>query len=392
VKRLVIVQAAVAVLLLYYCAQAQPVDRSRDEGTSSIRASNVMGNGNITGFLTGSADYSLDGFLASPCVGGAVGITDIMELTGQIVPVTSKGIGPIEAHLQITTPANDKLRFLGVAVLADLFLSTVKDTISQTSAKDKPEYNSYPTASMIVDLDWLAWKKWLPFKTYAKLSFADNPDLLYRYDQVALMSAIEWKMFQHSLFCGVGMAMYKEKQSMTFGGDQTYAQRYAWIEPGARYRLFSRFSILGSVKMTLYQDVKDKSPLKPELFNASLRIEAPIFFRETNTEAIRTLIFMQQKKERKSEAVADAETTFGGKNLLGGIAATGTDADSLGSFDFSQERQDLVKRREDTQKKMVEIEKLFIELDKEDSLKAVRTGDVRQSLPPTVQPDSNEVK
>jgi hypothetical protein len=390
-RRQAIIHTAVVVLLFYCLAEAQAVKRSRDEGTSAIRASNVMGNGNITAFLTGSANYSLNGFVVSPCVGGAVGITDIMELTGQIVPITSRGMGPIEAHLQITTPANDKLRFCGVAVLADLFLSTTKDTLSTTSAKDKPEYNSYPAASMVVDLDWLAWKKWLPFKTYLKLSMSDNPDMLFRYDQIALMSAIEWKTSQHSLFGGVGMALYKEKQTKTHAGDQGYQQKYAWVEPGVRYRLFSRFSVLGSVKMTLYQDVKDKDPFKPELFNVSLRLEAPIFFRETNTEAIRTLIFMEQKKEKKSEAVVDAETMSNGKNLLGSIAVPGMDTDSLGSFDFSQERQELIKRREDTQKKMAEIEKLFIELDKEDSLKAARSGALRP-MPPMVQPDSGAAK
>ena len=384
-------QAGVIVLLFYCLTMAQSVTRNRDEGTSSIQASNVLGNGNITAFLTGGAGYSADGFVLAPCIGGAVGITEIMELTGQIVPVSTHGMGPIEAHLQITTPANDKLRFLGIAVLAELFLSTAKDTLSQTSAKDKPNYNSYPSASMVVDLDWLAWKKWLPVKTYIKLSLTDNPDALFRYDQIALMSAIEWKMFQHSLFCGVGTAMYKEKQSKTFAGDQRYVQRYAWIEPGARYRLFSRFSIVGSVKMTLYQAVKDKDPLNPGLFNASLRLEAPIFFRETNTEAIRTLIFNELKKEKKPAAVAEGALNMSnGKNLLDSIFLPGMggspDVDSLGTFDFSRERQDLIKRREDTQNKMAEIEKLFIEIDKEDSLKAV------QNVPPKVQPDAGPVK
>jgi hypothetical protein len=378
--------------MLFYClAAAQAVKRSRDEGTSSIRASNVMGNGNITAFLTGGANYSLNGFVLSPCVGGAVGITDIMELTGQVIPITSRGIGPIEAHLQLTTPANDKLRFLGVGLIADLYLSTAQDTLSKTSAKDKPEYNSYPSASMVVDLDWLAWKKWLPFKMYLKLSMADNPDVLFRYDQIAALSAIEWKTYQHSMFATVGMALYKEKQTKTRAGDKGYMQKYAWVEPGIRYRLFSRFSVLGSIKMTLYQDVKDKDPLKPELFNVSLRIEAPIFFRETNTEAIRTLIFMEQKKEKKPEAVAAGSMDItNGKSLLSGIVVPGMDdGDSLGSFDFTRERQDLIKRREDTQKKMAEIEKLFFEIDREDSLKAAQNG----GMPPVrVQPDSGATK
>jgi hypothetical protein len=263
----------------------------------------------------------------------------------------------------------------------------MQDTLSNTTAKDKPEYNSYPMATMVVDLDWLAWKKWLPLKTYLKFSMADNPDLLFRYDQIAFASAIEWKTFQHSLFANVGLGMYKEKQTKIRAGDQGYVQKYAWVEPGARYRLFSRFSIVGSVKMTLYQDTKERDPLKPELFKASLRCEAPIFFRETNTEAIRTLIFMEQKKEKKTDAVVNAESMSTGKSLLGGITTSGAEEDSLGSFDFSQERSELIKRREDTQKKMAEIEKLFIELDKEDSLKAAQSG---VTLPPKKQADSVE--
>jgi len=390
-SRLSVMRANALILIACCCVLAQAVKRNRDEGTSSIRASNVMGNGNISAFLTGGASYSTSGFVLSPCVGASVGITDIMELSGQIVPISSRGMGPIEAHLQITTPANDKLRFFGIALIADLFLSTAQDTISKTTAKDKPEYNSYPTASVVADLDWLAFKKWLPFKTYLKLSMSDNPDVLYRYDQLAMLSAIEWKLFQHSLFCGIGTAMYKEKPTTTRSGDNGYSQRYAWIEPGARYRLFSMFSLIGSAKLTLYQDLKEKNPVKPELFNVSIRLEAPIFFRETNTEAIRTLIFMEQKKEKKQEAVASAADMSSRKNLLKDISGLGLDAeaDSLGSFDFSQERQDLVKRREDTQKKMAEIEKLFIELNKEDSVKAFRN---EYTAPPMTQPDSGKTK
>jgi hypothetical protein len=156
-------------LLLYLSSPCQTVKRGREEGTSSIPASNVMGNGNITAFITGSGGYSLDGFVLDPALGGRVGVTDILQLSAQMVPVSSRGIGPIEAHLQVTTPANDKLRFFGIALFADLYLSTMQDTLGRASAKDKPEYNSYPSASMVIDLDWLAVKRWLPLKTYLRV-------------------------------------------------------------------------------------------------------------------------------------------------------------------------------------------------------------------------------
>jgi len=141
----------------------------------------------------------------------------------------------------------------------------------------------------------------------------DNPDLLYRYDQLTVVSAAEWKAFAHSLFVNAGLAMYKEKATKGQRGDAAYSQQYAWIEPGGRFRFFSRFSLVGSVKMSLYQALKEKNPLNPELFNVSMRIEVPIFMRETNTEAIRTLIFLGQRKEKNAEPSAVAPASRGRK-------------------------------------------------------------------------------
>ncbi len=379
-------KTTVLVLIACVCIFAQSVKRNRDEGTTSVRASNVLGNGNISAFLSGAAAYSRNGFALAPIVGASVGITDIMELYGQLVPVTAKGIGPIEAHLQITTPANDKLRLLGLALSADLYLSTAQDTISGT--KDKPEYNSYPSATLLFDVDWLAYKKWLPLKTYVRFSLVDNPDVLYRYDQIALASSIEWKMFQHCLFASAGMGLYKEKQTKIRAGDDTYGQKYVWVEPGMRYRLFPQLSVLASAKVTVYQDVAGKDPLKPELFNVSLKLEAPVFFTETNTEAIRTLIFMEQKKEKKVDAIVKTTNHATDKNLMEGIDLPELGQDSLESFDFNQERQDLIKRREETQKKMADIERLFVDIAREDSLKESNNTGNTISAPPRIQQDS----
>jgi hypothetical protein len=385
-KRLVwMIFAGALVLLFTIAAVGQTVKRSRDEGTSSIPGSNVMGNGNITAIVAGCSYYKVGDFSALPIVGAQVGITDIMELSGRFIPWTKRGMGPIDVHLQITTPANDKLRFFGIALFADLFLSTVQDTLGKTSAKDKPEYNSYPAVSLVTDLDWLAFKKWLPLKTYLKLGMVDNSDLLFKYDQIAVAAAVEWKMYQHGLFINGGVALYKEKSAKSRAGDETYAQRYVWIEPGGRYRLFSRFSVLGSAKITLYQALKEKNPFRPELFNVSLRIEAPIYCRETNAEAIRTLIFLEQKKEKKT-GTADATGIAAGQRIVDGAGSIAEEGDTLGSFDYSQEREELVKRREETQKKMSEIERLFLELDKTDSVKT--HGGV--GVEPMVRPDSTE--
>jgi hypothetical protein len=354
------------VLLALFSVSAQTVLRGRDEGTSGIPASNVMGNGNMTLSIAGGGSYRLTGYSAFPVVAGQVGITDIMELSGRFVPWSSGGIGPIEAHLQFTTPGSDRLRFFGAALFADLFLSTREDTLGPSAAKGKPDYNSYPAASLVADLDWLAAINWLPVKTYLKLGMVDNPDLLFRYDQLAALAALEWKGAAHSVFVNAGLALYRQKAVRDIPGDASYSQRYAWMEPGGRVRLFSRFSLVGSFRMTLYRALKDKNPLDPELFNVSLRLEAPVFLRETNTEAIRTLILLGRAREKSSDSAA-LPAASAAKSIVGPAADS---ADMLGSFDFARERAELIKQRADTQRKMADIEKLLSGLDQLDSSSA----------------------
>jgi len=348
-----------------HALNAQTVKRGRNEGTYSIPASNVLGNGNIDFFLASSARYSLAGFGVDPIIGAQIGISEIMQLTGQFIPVAQKGLGPLEVHLQITTPGNDKLRFIGAALRADLFLSSTQDTFSQTAQKDKPQYNPYLLPSFIVDADWLALWKSFPVKTYAAFGMVDNVDLLTRYNEVYMKFAFEWKLYQHGVYLCAGMGLYQEKSTRVSPGDDGYPQNYFWIEPGGRYRLWKRLSLVGSTKLTLFQNVKDKNPLHPELFNVSLRVEAPLLFKETNTEAIRTLIFMEKKKNAMPDSLEKKMAT--GKSLLTDMNASLVGMqDSIGQTDALDEKELLKKRREETQGKMDEIEKLFMQLDKDE--------------------------
>jgi hypothetical protein len=358
----------IGAVLMFFIASGQTVKRGRDEGTASIPASNVMGNGNIDLFIASDERYSLSGFMFDPILGARIGISDMMELTGQFIPVSKSFIGPVEAHLQITTPGNDKLRFFGVALSADLFLSSSQDTISSTAQWDKPEYNPYLFPSLIADLDWLAVWKILSVKTYLSLGMVDNPELLMKYDQLSLRAGLEWKMAQHSAFACAGAGFYKEKSSRTGPGDASYNQNYFWIEPGGRYRLFGRFSIIGSVKLALFQNAKEKNPFQPELFKISVKAEAPLLFRETNTEAIRTLIFMERKKEKKNDSFE--KKVASGKNLLNDMSASLMGPQDSLEVSDSGLKDTLKKRREETQKKMDEVEGLFRQLDQEAQPKA----------------------
>jgi hypothetical protein len=375
-------KSLIFIITFLFIASSQNIKRGREEGTSSIPASNVMGNGNITAFGCGVASYSLDGFVPFGAFGMRVGITDILQISGKFIPLIRGNMGPIDIHLQITTPFNDKLRFFGFALVGGLYLSTVQDTLRRTTTKDKPEYNSYPYGAFVADIDWLALIKWLPFKTYFKIDLVDNPDLLYRYDQLATLAAIEWKTIKHSLFINAGGSFYKEKATKYYAGDKWYEQRYFWIEPGGRYRFLSRFSILGSFKITLSRFLKSKNSLNPELFNIRIALEVPLYIKETNTEAIRTLIFLEQKKEKSSEQIKEASIIDTTQKFIGSMNNLVVPEDTIASFDYVSQRDELIKRREETQKKMEEIEQLFFEIDMSDSLKSIN------ETPPVSKPDS----
>jgi hypothetical protein len=98
-----VMKAAVCLLMASGLVHCQTITRGRDEGTMNIPASNVMGNGNIDCYIASAARYSLGGFAVDPIIGAQIGISDMMQLSGQFIPLAKNGLGPIEAHLQITT-------------------------------------------------------------------------------------------------------------------------------------------------------------------------------------------------------------------------------------------------------------------------------------------------
>jgi hypothetical protein len=333
--------------------------RGRNEGTMNIPASNVIGNGNITLYAGGSGSYGTLGGVLDPSFGLCVGIANIMHISGKIDIRNFKGLGTNEAHLQLTTPGNDRLRFFGCALSGDLYLTADVDTISASATSGKPEYGSYMLPSMIIDFDWLALFKTFPLKTYMAAGMADEPGLLFRYQQVSIKAGLEWKMYQSSGFLDIGVGLYREKGKGTFAGDETYSQRIAWFEPGVRYRFFGTYSLLGSVRISGYQVLKDKNPLPTALVRATAILDIPLFFKETNTEAIRTLVFMEREKEAKKDNLTrnieqgnrvgnDIDKAFNSLNLKSEIPDSEAEKESL-------------RKREDIQKKLDDLEKLLDE-------------------------------
>jgi len=108
------------------------VKRSRAESIPGIVGSNTIGLGNIwsRSFLTFSS-LSNDTLSLEPQQFLGLGLAQNMSIFAGAVPF-EKGlksiIGRSEAHLKVTLPSNDNLRFFGLALQADLLMSSEQDT------------------------------------------------------------------------------------------------------------------------------------------------------------------------------------------------------------------------------------------------------------------------
>ncbi|KMQ52235.1 hypothetical protein CHISP_0916 [Chitinispirillum alkaliphilum] len=344
------------IMLSAVFAYANPeVRRGRNEGTVNIPASNVLSSGNITAYCISRGGIGLNDMSAGLYMGGAIGVAEMIQFSGRGV-INRQGIGPLGVSMQVTTPRNDRLRFFGIAGIVDLVLSTVADTLGGTASPDKPDFDSFITLGLVVDLDWIALVDWLPLKVYFKGSFVDDPVLLHVYDQLSLRAALEWKLYRHSYFIDIRYGAYKEKRRSSFPGDESYDQALLFIEPGIKYRFRNNFRLLGSVRVLVYNDLKSRNGLNPSYLTLSLGMEVPLLFRESNTEAVRTLIF----KERESEAEEDLvrQVVHERENLRAELERF----DGESSFDFDREEEAL-RRREEIENKISEIEQLLRSLD-----------------------------
>lgn len=338
---------------------AQDVKRGRNEGTRNIPASNVAGNGNLTSSGTVRGSLGKPGSQLEASIACGFGIAEILQCDAKLSVVNFKKLGMTESHFQLTLPGNNGLRFFGVALCGDLFLSTAMDTISSEAASGKPDFHSYFRPSIICDQDWIAINRKIKLKTYESFSMADDPDLLFQYEQISIKIGAEWKTYQHSFFIDAAFGLYKEKRTNIFGGDDDFKQQKIWIEPGARLRLAKRFSVLTSLKCLLLQRVKNERPLPAEYLNLSVTFEAPLFYKETNTEAIRTLIFMDNEKDKTKDRIT---RNIEQRKSIKTDFEIGFEELAPDNSDMNQEKEAL-RKKEEIENKMQEIEKLLEDLE-----------------------------
>ncbi len=338
---------------------AQSIRRGRNEGTYNIAASNVVGSGNITLEANVKSHYGSDGFGVDPDGSLTVGIADILQFRGLLSLTNFKSIGSAHANAQITLPGNNSFRFFGAALQGSLFLSTEIDTVSTSATSGKPEYHSYIRPSFVFDIDWMSRFKNLPLKSYLWLGTYDNPDVLFKYSQLASRIGVEWRTIRNSLFADIGLGLYKERKNGSFSGDNRFSQQTLWIEPGARYRLFNRISILGSLRILIFQRTKPVNGLPPNYIRLSFGIAVPVTYKETNTEAIRTMIFTEKKKVQQQDIISKSIDQQ--KKMRTDFEINFEDLDNKSTENVDE--QEAIKRREEIKKKMDELEHILETLD-----------------------------
>ena len=347
------------VFILFFAAvnlYAHDVRRGRNEGTLNIPASNVPGSGNIAVYGLTRGGVGIDGMKTGLYMGGSIGVAEIMKLSAQGSLPQFSGIGPLRASMQVTLPGNDKLRFFGVAARADLYLSTIPDTVGGEARPGKPDYHSFIRPNLIVDLDWLSLFKWLPLKLYVKGSMVDDPELLHAYNQLSFNAGAEWKMYRHSFFVDMRYGFYKGVRRGSIAADRSYEQSLLFLEPGVRFRTRNNLRILAGLRILAHDVLKDDDGLRPSNITLTLGLEVPLLFRETNTEAIRTLMFKEQRKG--SETEDDTEIVDLGESVRAELEEFDDEAD----LDIRREEQ-IQRRRVEIENTITEIEELLRELD-----------------------------
>ncbi|MBF0432288.1 MAG: hypothetical protein HQK83_13470 [Fibrobacteria bacterium] len=311
--------------------------------------------------LVGNDDsFSKRDYYLTPYVNAVVGLTSFMHLEVSSIPWNGQKIGVTSAVLKMTLPGNDNLRVIGFAGTANVTLSTEENVVN--SQKETPSFDPVISFSVLADADLIKWYPAFPAKLY--LNYANFDDVRFHnyYNQHKVSVGFEYKGEKESYYLKSGLAVYLEKSeelSATvnldgstgithFGGG--YRKRFVGIHPFTinvdfEFDLLSPFGFL--------DDVLHKSPL------LSFNIQTPVFYKETNTEALRSLMYAEQARKR----IAAAPATIKLKRRK----ASDLTLDMLMikniNRDFLEDDQlDAIFLKEDKEQKIKQRQKIFREL------------------------------
>ncbi len=355
---------------LFFCQAFGQIKREREESITELIASNTMGFGNIwvrSGLSVESKSDGTGKFEPYQAIG--LGLSQNMSAWAGAVPFEGglkKIIGKADAHIKLTLPYNDNLRLFGLAVQGDLILSTEMDTLSKGQDTARPAFTPKIGITAAADLDLIKVYKQLPLKFYVNWSTIDNDRLLVTYQQQSFRFGVEYKDARNSYFLGMKYGLYKQLTGDdVIDGKAGYDENLFMLLPGVRYRILSRFSVLGTALFTVGGTLKRNSSLSYSRYGFRLGLEFPIFFRETNAEAIRAMIFLDKKKDIPEDKAVTIKTRKKNNDLSGLFMPddpneTQSFTKSLKEGDVPEEREEQVKeKRKKINEELDNIEKLL---------------------------------
>ncbi|MBL8028989.1 MAG: hypothetical protein JNL74_21380 [Fibrobacteres bacterium] len=292
-NRISIFITVLTVITLFSTASAQ-IKREREESPPGIEASNTMGFGNV--WMRGNLLFNYrenSGARIEPHAAAGLGLANNLAVWGGAVIFEGsykKLIGKADAHVKVTLPGNDNFRFFGFGVQGDLILSSDKDTLSSTTDTNRPSYSPIIGFTAMADFEIIKIVKTLPLKAYINFSTIDDDRLLTEWKQQSYRFALEWKGERNCFYAGSRYGRYTEKHAKT-GATPADASAITSFG-GLRFRPIDRLAIMITGLFSI--------PLSdgPDFvrYGLTTSLEMPIFFRETNTEAIRTLVMMENSK------------------------------------------------------------------------------------------------
>ena len=347
------------------------VKREREESITDIIASNTMGFGNIWLRSALSTEAMNSGKAnVEPYQAIGLGLSQNISAWAGAVPFEGglkKVIGKADAHFKATLPYNDNLRLFGLAVQGDLILSTEMDTLSQGQDSSRPAFTPRLGLTVAADADLIRRFKNLPLKIYFNWSTIDNDRILALFTQQSYRLGVEYKDERNSYFLTMKYGRYKQ-----ITGDNAVDAKAVFDEsifmllPGARYRVTDRFSLLGTAELAAGGTVKSHSSLTYPKYGFRLGLEFPLYFRETNAEAIRGMIFLENRKNVPAEQQAAVQAQ---KRKPDSIAGLLTQEDGKSAQDLSKtlkaediplEREEQLKeKRKKINEELNNIEKLL---------------------------------
>lgn len=286
------------------------IKREREESPPGIEASNTMGFSNI--WLHGYTRFIYrenSGFSIEPYGKGGLGLSNNLSAWGGAVVLENgikKLVGKADAHLKATLPYNDNLRFFGFGIQCDLILSSDQDTFTITTDSTRPAYTPRLGVTAIADFDIIKIVKKLPLKIFINFSTIEDDRLLPEWKQQSYRFAAEWKNEKSSYYAGTSLGIFAKRNPAK--SNKSLNATLLSLMGGAKLRPFDILALSATAKVSL--PIEGNGDFIRYAF--SIGAEVPLFFRETNAEAIRSMILMENSKPIKSaqQTVKRAPTTL----------------------------------------------------------------------------------